>query len=237
MRRIPVVLAALALLATACQADDTSTTTLDDGADAVEVTPDQGESPTAAPDSTATSNGDSDGPADGSAGDVIDVRSQHPVTAGPGRWAIGDAGFVEFDLADGLVLADVTESDGWSSRVDEESPDEIEVDFRRDNVDIEVEIEWDDGTLEIDIDTDIEPAETGVYELGQAGSVEYALDDGRLTLRDVVVSDGWNLRIDEESADEIEFSLQSGNERWRVEIELDDGVIELEIDYRVRDAA
>lgn len=38
------------------------------------------------------------------------------------------------------------------------------------------------------------------------------------------------------SADEIDFSLHSGHERWRVEIELDDGAVELEVDYRVRDS-
>lgn len=225
MRRTLAALAAIILLTTAAACGD----------DADNDGPDQAR--TATPDQTGDGNTGDDEAADTS-GEDIDPRTDHPVEARPGRWVIGDAGFVEFDRTDGgLVLLDVTESDGWAARVDEDSGEEIEVDFERDNVEIEVEIEWDDGTLEVDINTDIDPAEAGSYEIGQAGTVDFGVSGDGLTLNDLSAADGWELRIDEESSDEIEFTLQSGAERWWVEIELDDGEIELEIDYRVRGSA
>ena len=131
------------------------------------------------------------------------------------------------------MLVEVTPADGWSYDIDDDDPDEIEVDFHRDTIEREIEIEWEHGQLEIEIDSDVEPAEPGVYELGAAGSFEFRHTDGRLELADVVVADGWDLHIDEEDADEIEFTLRSGPESWDVEIELDDGQVELEIDYEV----
>jgi hypothetical protein len=258
MRWTLSLLTALTLLLTACSGDQSSTTAVDDGADAVELS-DSSPPPAPADAPTATSEGaaspsprspealespqapeattGSGDPDRASTTAVIDVRADHPVTAQPGRWAAGEAGFVEFDLTDGgLTLIDVTENEGWTSRIDEDDRDEIEVDFTRGATRIQIEIEWDGGELEIDIATDIDPAEPGVYDLGRAGSVEFARDGERLSLIDVVVADGWDLRIDDESDEEIEFELRSGAERWDVEIELDDGRIEVEIDYRVRSA-
>lgn len=167
-------------------------------------------------------------------GDARDPWTSTPLVAEPGRRAGGDAGFVEFDLTDaGLTLVEVTEADGWTSRIDDDSSDEIEVEFRRDNLTREIEIEWNGSRLEIDINTDIDGAEPGVYDMGNAGSFEFTQDSSGLTLADVVVADGWDLSMDDEAADEIEFTLTNGDERWWVEIELDDGRVELEIDYRV----
>lgn len=226
MHRTLAALAAITLLTTATACGDDA----DDGGPA--------QARTATPDQTGDDDPGDDGGDDGAAattGADIDPRRDHPVEARPGRWVIGAAGSVEFDLADSeLVLLDVTESDGWTARVDEDSGEEIEVDFERDNVEIEVEIEWDDGTLEVDINTDIDAAEAGSYEIGQAGTVDFGVSGEGLALNDLSAADGWELRVDEESSDEIEFTLQSGAERWWVEIQLDDGEIELEIDYRVR---
>jgi hypothetical protein len=167
-------------------------------------------------------------------GGIIDVRTDHPVDAHPGRWAVGDAGYVEWDhTSDGLVLLEVSAEDGWSWEIDEEADDEIEVEFRREDTEIEIEVELDDGRVEIEIRADIDPAEAGVYDLGQAGSFEFTVDGERLVLVDLVVVDGWQEQVSAESDDEVEFVLRSGNESWEVELELDDGNVELEIDYEV----
>jgi hypothetical protein len=165
---------------------------------------------------------------------TFDPWHDHPLAPEPGRWVVADAGSVEFDLTDqGLVLVEVTETDGWRSRTEEESSGEIEVVFHRDEVQRVVEVEWDGAVLEIDIDTDIARADDGVHRLGPAGSFEFSSADG-VQLPDVAVADGWELRMDDVSSEEIEFIVGAGDERWRVEIELDDGRVELEIDYRVR---
>ena len=58
-------------------------------------------------------------------------------------------------------------------------------------------------------------------------------DDARLVLVEVTPADGWSYDIDDDDYDEIEFTLRSGDESWDVEIELDDGQVELELDHEV----
>lgn len=236
---LPPVLLLTALLLAACASESSTPAALDDGADAVELrtierSDESAEEDGAGDDGPSRASGADAEAATAPAG-VADPWTTTGLAAEPGLWAVADAGTVEFDrTADGLVLVDVTAAEGWSARVDEESADEIEVEFRRDAVTHEIEIEIEDGRTDIELKTDIEPAEAGVHPIGAAGSLEFSREGGRLTLLDVVVREGWELRVDEESADEIELELVSGAERWRVEVELDDGRIELELDYRLR---
>jgi hypothetical protein len=164
--------------------------------------------------------------------DVVDLTE-----AIPGTWPVGDAGTVTFSIVDGaLVLDDVTANDGWMMAIDEQDVDEIEVDFIRGNVEWEIEIELeDDGRiLEIEIDQDIEPADPGSYDIGDAGTFAFSVVDGRLVLDDLNITDGWTLVELDEEADEIEFELVNGPRSFDVEVELeDDGTIEVEIDYEV----
>ena len=229
MRWLIALLAAIALLTAACSDGDTSTT---DETAATHAPADDAASDDAAASDDPASDAD-DGQAEPEGG-TFDPWNDHPLAPEPGRWIVGDAGSVEFDLTDeGLVLVEVIEADGWSSRIEDDSSDGIQVAFHRDAVQREIEVEWDGSTLEIDIDTDIERADDGVHQLGPAGSFEFTNADG-LQLPDVAVSDGWELRMDDVSAEEIEFTFGSGDERWQVEIARDDGRVELEIDYRVR---
>lgn len=250
--------AGAALILAACGGNDgDDPAALEDGAIAVEVGEDDPESDvddTPADDSDTTDAGDGSASeeettdagadagedTDATGGSAVPVDAFDPWTdaslgADPGRWAVGDSGWIEFDRTDdGLVLLDVREASGWTARVDEEDADELEVEFRSGNVTRTIEVEIDDGRLEIDIDTDIEPADPGTYDVGAAGSFTFERDGDRLRLLDVSPASGWDVRVDEEDDDEIEFVVTSGNQRWKVEIELDDGEVELEIDYRVR---
>jgi hypothetical protein len=70
--------------------------------------------------------------------------------------------------------------------------------------------------------------------VADAGFVEFDLTDAGLVLIDVTAADGWTARVDEEDADEIEVDFVQGSISHEIEIELDDGRVELEIDYRVR---
>lgn len=165
-------------------------------------------------------------------GDVVDLTE-----AVPGTWPVGDAGTVTFSIVDGaLMLDDVTASDGWMMAIDDQDPDEIEVDFARGNVEWEIEIELEDAgrILEIEIDQDIASADTGSYDIGDAGTFAFSVVDRRLVLDDLNITDGWTLVELAEEADEIEFELVNGPRSFDVEVELeDDGTIELEIDYEV----
>lgn len=171
-------------------------------------------------------------PDEGGRGDLVDTTE-----AVPGTWPVGAAGTVTFSIVDGeLVLDDVTPADGWREEIDAQDADEIEVDLRRDDVEWEIEIELEDGgtILEIEIRQDIEDADPGSYDLGDAGTFALEVDDDRLVLTDLSVTDGWTVVERDEEADEIELELTNGPRGFDVEVEHgSDGRIEVEIDYEV----
>jgi hypothetical protein len=185
-------------------------------------------------DSAGANGGEPDARADetdaGTGTEVVDGTE-----AVPGTWQVGEAGTVTFDVVDGaLVLEDVSEADGWTVTDIEEEPDEIEVDLRRGDVEVEIEIELESGgaVLEVEIDTDIEQAEPGTYDIGDAGSFTFEVVDGRLELVDLTVTDGWEVTEQDVEGDEIEIELRNGAMRWDADVELN-GSIEVELDYEV----
>ncbi len=87
--------------------------------------------------------------------------------------------------------------------------------------------------MEIELKQDIEPAQAGTYQLGDAGEVEFQFDGSALTLVDVRTQEGWNAVVDEEASDEIEVDFMFGNVEWEFEAEVDDGELEVEIDQKI----
>jgi hypothetical protein len=166
------------------------------------------------------------------ASDLVDLTE-----AIPGAWPVGDAGTVTFSIVDGaLVLDDVAANDGWQADIDEQDADEIEVDFRRDDMawEIEIELEDDGDTLAIEIDQDVEDADTGSYDIGDAGTFAFSVQDGRLVLDDLSLADGWTLVEQDEGVDEIEFEITNGPRAFDVDVELEsDGTTDIEIDYEI----
>lgn len=151
-----------------------------------------------------------------------------------GIWEVGEAGTVEFALGpDGLELIDVVANDGWSVSIDENSPDEIEVDFEQGPREYEIEIEYENGILEIEIDLDIDPAEPGTFDLGPAGTATLSVDGGTVSLDDLSVADGWSVTEQDTSDGEVEIELRNGNVQWELDAEIDDGVLEVEIDFEI----
>ncbi len=165
------------------------------------------------------------------AGEVDGTRAE------PGTWRIGDAGTVTFSVSDGaLSLDDVTPADGWEVTEEEVDDDEIDVDFERSGETYEFQVDLEDGgtVLKVDIDHDIDDADPGTFDLGDAGSITVSVDGGRLVLDDLTVGEGWEVATREEEDDEIEIDLVSGDRRWDVEFELDDGLLDVALDYEVR---
>ncbi len=160
------------------------------------------------------------------AGESAEVRD--------GVWAVGDAGEVEFSFENGaLELIDARPNEGWSVEIDEQSPDEIEVDFESGNVEWEMEIEVEGNQAEIEIDQDIDPAEPGTYEVGDAGEVEFQSGAEGLVLVDARANEGWNVVVDEQDAEEIEVEFTRDNVEWDFDAELDDGELDVEIDQEI----
>ncbi|MGV0792132.1 hypothetical protein [Mycolicibacterium sp. XJ1819] len=72
-----------------------------------------------------------------------------------GRYQIYDAGTAVVVFADGrLTLESVTPADGWTHRVDDQRPDEVEIEFRRGAEELDLEVEIDDGRLEVTVCND-----------------------------------------------------------------------------------
>jgi hypothetical protein len=232
VRRPVPLFAATALLAACSTGGDTDAIDLDSSASESAPEALEGDDGGAQAAQDPSSDGDAGSPEaePATSGDVVDGTE-----AVPGTWQVGDAGTVTFDVVDGaLVLEDVSENEGWSVTDIEEAADEIEVDFRRDDVEVEIEIGLESGgtILEIEIDTDIEDAEPGTYDLGDAGSFSFEVVDGVLELTDVTATDGWDLTEQDVEGDEIEIELRRGAARWDADVDLD-GSVEVELDYEV----
>ena len=228
-----LALAASAVLLAACSGDEGDVDSVDLGdAAAPEQTDDAATSAAPSDDPADDPGADSaDDPAADSADDLVDTTA-----AVPGTWPVGDAGTVAFDVRDGgLILLDVVAADGWDHVVEEEDPDELEVDFRRGDEawDFEVELHDDGSRLEVDVHYDLRDADPGAYDLPDGGSFVFTAADGVLTLTGVEAPDGWQVTDREEDGDEFSFTLTAGDRRVEVEVELDDGRIEVEIAYRV----
>lgn len=221
-------LAVLALLAGACSDDDGP----DDAQDPVTAPTDDLERSTTTTAAEPTDDTDGTNALDGDA----------PITAADGvlsdgLWAVGDAGTVEFAVTEGgLELIEVVAADGWEATTDEDSPDEIEVDFRQGEREYEIEIEYENGILEIEIDLDIDPAEPGPFELGTAGVAELAVDGGSVVLTNLEVAEGWSVTEQDTSDGEVEVELRRSDVVWELDAEMDDGRLEVEIDFEIEGA-
>lgn len=73
----------------------------------------------------------------------------------------------------------------------------------------------------------------GVWTVGPAGEVEFAVTDGALELIDVRPFDGWDVTDQDIGPDEIEIDFRQGPVEYEIEIELQNGVLEIEIDQDI----
>jgi hypothetical protein len=129
-----------------------------------------------------------------------------------------------------LVLAEVRPNDGWDYREGYDDDDEIEVEFQRENREVEFEIEIDNGRVKVEISDQWRNAEDGVYEVGEAGEVEFEHNGDQLVLIEVRPGDGWEHTVDESRHDnEIEVDLRRDGDEAEFEAEIDDGRLEVDI--------
>ena len=151
-----------------------------------------------------------------------------------GVWQVGDAGEIEFRFENGtLSLIGTRANSGWEVEIDEQEADEIEVDFGRENVEWDFDVEAEGNVLRVEMTQQIDDAEAGIYGVGDAGEVEFGLENGRLILVENRPNEGWDARVGEESDDEIEIDFVRGNVEWQFEAELDDDEVQVEIDQRI----
>lgn len=75
----------------------------------------------------------------------------------------------------------------------------------------------------------VEPAPDGRYQVFDAGSAVVTFADGRLTLESVTPADGWTHRVDDQEPEEVEIAFRRGTEELDLEVEIDDGRLEVSI--------
>lgn len=71
-------------------------------------------------------------------------------------------------------------------------------------------------------------ASTNIYEVGDAGEVELAVENRRLVLVEARPNQGWSTREVEQESDEVELDFVRGNVKWEFEAELENGEIQVE---------
>jgi hypothetical protein len=181
-------------------------------------------SPTGSPDASPT--GSPDGP---------------PSAIGrpDGTYQAGPAGSVSLRLENSRVVLDsVSPSAGWTYREDDDDDDEVELKFQGpDGVTVDFEAELEDGnTLDIDVKENRPAADgTNTVELPEgAGTIVFSVSGDRLSLDEVRPADGWVVRESERDDDEFEVELIATERRMKVEleVELDDGRLEMETETR-----
>jgi hypothetical protein len=75
----------------------------------------------------------------------------------------------------------------------------------------------------------VDPAPDGRYQVFDAGSAVVTFADGRLTIESVTPAEGWTHRVDDQEPDEVEIEFQRGAEQLDLELEVDDGRLEVDI--------
>lgn len=188
-------------------------------------------------DNRDTDSSDEDGSADTSGDFARSLIRAFDGELIDGVWEIDDAGVVDFTVGDnGLELGEVVSYEDWEVRVTEEDPDEIEVEFRRAERRYVFEVEYDGRILEIEQDLDIAPAEPGRFEIGGAAVATIAVEGNSVILTDLEVADGWTVTDQDESDGEVEVDLRRDNVDWTFEAEIDDGELEVAIDFKIEGA-
>lgn len=74
----------------------------------------------------------------------------------------------------------------------------------------------------------------GVWQVGETGEVEFAAKDGALSLTEVRPADGWEQRVADETAGEIEVHFTKGDQEWKFEVESHSNGLQISKELTIR---
>lgn len=83
----------------------------------------------------------------------------------------------------------------------------------------------------------VDEVRDGKWQVGEAGELTFTLENGALTLGEVRAADGWEHRVTDEQADEIEVHFTGGVGEWKFEAELEKGNLQISKQLKIRDAS
>lgn len=235
---IPTVLVVAALVS--CRADDevpTDPVQLEsvedrrpppadapDGASGAGAEPSD-QTPTAA-DSDADDLGE-DAAADGAVVDgAAPTSTQLPVDLGP-------AGTVVVEVTGEVPgIADLRLGDGWRERERDLDDDELELTLVRNDGRGEavLELELDGTHVEVHVEVVDEAAAAGRIRLPDGGATDVTVEGDTLGVAAFTAGDGWRVTERDQDDDAFEVTLERERVRWRLELEADEGRLELRLD-------
>lgn len=164
------------------------------------------------------------------------ARRAEDGTPTDGLWTVNGAGTVEFTfLDDDISLVEVRTAAGWSSTTTVEEADRLEVEFvRREQTSLFI-ARVDAGTLLIDQRSVDAGAEPGRFALGPAGEAELGIEEGRVVLVDLAVTDGWTVDEEETADGVVTVALRHDTDRWSLGAALQDGRFVVRVEAEVRE--
>lgn len=74
------------------------------------------------------------------------------------------------------------------------------------------------------------------WKIGDGGEVEVRFENGSLELLDARPNEGWDVAVEEQSADEIGVGFSRGDEGWKFEADAEVGRLEVKTRQELRDA-
>lgn len=77
----------------------------------------------------------------------------------------------------------------------------------------------------------LEPLSDGARQVGEAGEVDFRVENGVLNLVDVSANSGWDYQLGKQGFDEVKVFFIGDNTRWEFEAEIDDGYL-LEVETK-----
>lgn len=164
-----------------------------------------------------------------------------------GTYAVGDGGEVEFERTDqGLRLVEARPNPGWTTEINDRGPEDIDVEFRRDNVEWQFDAEIDDGGILL-----VDPADRdmvdrddnyddgggqatgggqagdrdGAYTVGNGGEVEFVREGNSLRLVEARPNPGWDPLVNDRGPEDVGVEFRKGNVEWQFDAEIEDGGI------------
>lgn len=83
----------------------------------------------------------------------------------------------------------------------------------------------------------VDEVRDGQWQVGDAGEVNFTADGGSLSLGDVKAADGWEQRVSDDKPDEIEVHFVRGDEKWKFEVELENGTMQISKQLTIMNAS
>lgn len=95
----------------------------------------------------------------------------------------------------------------------------------------------DAGSDDLGVGVAVDEVRDGLWQVGDAGEVNFTADGGSLSLGKVKPADGWEHRVADDKADEIEVHFVRGDQEWKFEVELEKGTMQISKELKIANAS